>query len=163
VKVGTGGSVSFYNGAGSVDVVADVGGWFTDGSTAATGSLFVGVTPARILDTRDGTGGVPIAPLGSNATMVASVAGHGGVPAMTAATPPTAVVLNVTVAGPTAASYLTTWPDGATKPLASDLNWVSGETVPNLVVVKLGSNGNIDLFNGVASVNVVIDVVGWYG
>jgi hypothetical protein len=31
------------------------------------------------------------------------------------------------------------------------------------VVVKLGSNGSIDLFNGVGSVNVVIDVVGWYG
>jgi len=155
--------VSFYNGTGSVDVVADVGGWFSDGTAAATGSLFVGVTPARILDTRDGTGPVPIAALGSNATMVASVAGHGGVPAMTATTPATAVVLNVTVTGPTASSYLTVWPDGSVKPLASDLNWVSGATVPNLVVIKLGSNGNIDLFNGVGSVNIVVDVVGWYG
>jgi hypothetical protein len=47
--------------------------------------------------------------------------------------------------------------------VASDLNWVNGETVPNLVVVKLGSTGKIDLFNSVGSVNVVIDVVGWYG
>jgi hypothetical protein len=82
---------------------------------------------------------------------------------MTATTPPTAVVLNVTVTGSTASSYLTVWPDGAGKPLASDLNWARGETVPNLVVVKLGSNGSIDLFNGAGSVNVVIDVVGWYG
>ena len=82
---------------------------------------------------------------------------------MTATTPPTAVVLNVTVTGSTAPSYLTVWPDGSAQPLASDLNWVSGETVPNMVVVKLGSNGNIDLFNGVGSVNVVIDIVGWYG
>jgi hypothetical protein len=82
---------------------------------------------------------------------------------MTATTPPTAVVLNVTVTGSTAPSYLTVWPDGSAQPVASDLNWVNGETVPNLVVVKLGSNGNIDLFNGVGSVNVVIDIVGWYG
>jgi hypothetical protein len=95
--------------------------------------------------------------------MVAVVAGRGGVPLMTATTPPTAVVLNVTVTGSTASSYLTVWPDASAKPLASDLNWVSGETTPNLVVVKLEINGNMELFNGVGSVNVVIDVVGWYG
>jgi hypothetical protein len=36
-------------------------------------------------------------------------------------------------------------------------------TVPNLVVVKLGSNGAVDLYNAFGSVDVVIDVVGWYG
>jgi hypothetical protein len=31
------------------------------------------------------------------------------------------------------------------------------------VVVKLGADGSIDLFNLAGSADVVIDVVGWYG
>jgi hypothetical protein len=157
VKVGTGGSVDFYDAAGHTDIVADVAGWFTDGTTAAGGSLFVGVTPARILDSRNSQN------IGPSATRMLLVAGQGGVPAMNATVPPTAVVLNVTVTNPTAGSYLTVWPDGASRPLASDLNYVVGQTVPNLVVVKLGANGSIDLFNGVGTVNAIVDVVGWYG
>ena len=64
---------------------------------------------------------------------------------------------------PSAAGYLTAWPDGASRPLASDVNFVVGQTVPNLVVVKLGANGSIDMFNGVGSVDAIVDVVGWYG
>jgi hypothetical protein len=160
---GTPGWVSFFNAAGSTQIIADIGGWFSDGTNAAaTGSRFVGVTPARILDTRDGTGGFH-APLGQGTTIAATVAGVGGVPAMDATVAPSAVVLNVTVTDTTASSYLTVWPDGATQPNASDLNWVTGLTVPNLVVVKVGANGKIDLFNPAASANVIIDVVGWYG
>jgi hypothetical protein len=157
VKVGSGGSVSFYNAAGTVDVVADVGGWFTDGGTAAGGSLFVGVQPARILDTRLTHN------LGPSATLALAVAGQGGVPAMNVAVPPAAVVINVTVTNPTAASFLSVWPGSTTQPLASDLNYVAGQTVPNLVVVKLGADGSIDLFNAAGTTDVVVDVVGWYG
>jgi len=167
VKVGslnsTPGWVSFYNPAGSTHVIADIGGWFSDATNlAATGSRFVGVTPARILDTRNGTGGFST-PLGQGQTIAATVAGLGGVPAMNAAIPPSAVVLNVTVTNTTAGSFLTVWPDGATRPNASDLNWVSGLTVPNLVVVKVGTGGKIDLYNPAGSTDVIIDVVGWYG
>ena len=82
---------------------------------------------------------------------------------MNATVAPSAVVLNVTVTDTTGQSYLTVWPDGANQPTASDLNWVPGLTVPNLVVVKVGSNGKIDLFNPAGSTDVIIDVVGWYG
>src|ERR1700694_1663049 len=165
VKVGANGTpgwVSFFNAAGSTQIIADIGGWFSDGTAAATGSRFVGGTPPRILDTRDGTGGFH-APLGQGQKIAATVAGVGGVPAMNATVAPSAVVLNVTVTDTTASSYLTAWPDGATQPNASDLNWVTGLTVPNLVVVKVGPNGKIDLFNPAGSANVIIDVVGWYG
>jgi hypothetical protein len=152
VKVGSGGWVGFYNPTGSVDVIADVGGWFSD-----IGSRFVGVTPSRILDTR------PASSLGPGATRVLTVAGQGGVPLMSSTVPPVAVVLNVTVTSPTASSFLTVWPDGSTKPLASDLNYVAGLTVPNLVVVKLGASGAIDLYNAAGTTDVIVDVVGWYG
>ncbi len=82
---------------------------------------------------------------------------------MGSAVPPTAVVLNITVTDTTTASFLTLWPDGTAQPLASDLNWVAGDTLPNLIVVKLGANGSIDFYNGFGMTDVIVDVVGWYG
>ena len=160
VPVGSGGKVSFYNGLGSADLVVDVNGYFTDNS--GTGASFVSLTPTRIVDTRYGTGGFS-SPLGAGAPMVVTVAGNGGVPGMGSATPPKAVVLNITVEGATAASDLVVWPDGASRPLASDLNFVGGQTVPNLVIVKLSATGKIDISNDFGSTSVIVDVVGWYG
>jgi hypothetical protein len=155
VPIGTLGRVSFYNGLGSADFVVDVNGYFTDSSR--TGAAFVPVVPSRILDTRYSS------PVVAGAPKVLLVAGHGGVPAMASGTPPQAVVLNVTVARPSTASFLTVWPDGASTPTASDLNFVGGQAVPNLVVVKLSAGGNIDILNGYGSSDVIVDVVGWYG
>jgi hypothetical protein len=154
--------VDLYNFAGNVDLVVDVGGYFTDATAGGTGSRFNALTPARLLDTRDRTGGVSSA-VGAGGTLAVQVAGQNGVPAMTAATPPTAVVLNVTVTNPTAAGYLALWPDGSGQPLASDLNFGKRQTRANLVVVKVGANGKVDLSNLAGSTDVVIDVVGWYG
>jgi hypothetical protein len=162
VAVGSGGKVDLYNFAGNVDLVVDVGGYFTDATPGGTGSRFNWLTPARLLDTRNGTGGVSSA-VGAGGILAAQVAGQKGVPAMTAAIPPTAVVLNVTVTNPTTAGYLTVWPDGNGQPLASDLNFGKGQTRANLVVVKVGANGKVDLFSLAGSTDVVIDVVGWYG
>lgn len=119
----------------------------------ATGAAFVGLTPTRLIDTRNGHG-----PVGAGATLPVPVAGQNGVP-----TTATAVVLNVTVTGPTAPSFLTVWPDGATQPLASDLNYVPGKTVPNLVVVKVATSGAVDFYNAFGSADVIVDIVGWYG
>jgi hypothetical protein len=172
VGIGAGGQVSFLNFQGSVDVIADVGGWFTDSSNpSAIGGTFVGVTPARILDTRNGiglvnglngVGPVPTTPFGPGEGTMIQVAGQGGIPAMTDPNPPTAVVANVTITHPTVSGYLTAWPDGSTRPLASDLNWAAGLTVPNLVVVKLGSSGMADLFTAAGCVDAIVDVVGYY-
>jgi hypothetical protein len=56
----------------------------------------------------------------------------------------------------------TVWPTGVSRPTASDLNWVAGQTVPNLVVATLGSDGAIQVFNAAGSVDVVVDVSGWH-
>jgi hypothetical protein len=63
----------------------------------------------------------------------------------------------------TSGSYLTVWPGGATQPNASDLNYTAGLTVPNLVIVKIGTSGQVDFFNAAGSTDVIVDVVGWYG
>ena len=50
MKLGTGGKVTIYNNTGSVDVIVDVNGWFTDSSVArAAGALHAAETPARRL------------------------------------------------------------------------------------------------------------------
>ena len=163
VKLGAGGRISFFNALGSVNIIADVAGWYSDGVTTTTGSTFTGVTPARILDTRTGTGGFT-SPVGPGGTIAVTASGWGGIPLMTSTTPnpPIAVVLNVTAVNPTAGSYLTVFPDGAPQPVASDLNMTPGQIVPNLVVVRIGSNGVIDFFNAAGSTDVLADVVGYY-
>ena len=72
-----------------------------------------------------------------------------------------AVVLNATATEPTAASYLTLWPAGFTRSPLSNLNFVPGETVPNLVTVPV-SEGKISVYNNAGSVHVILDVVGYY-
>lgn len=163
-KLGSGGQLSIYNAVGSVNVIADVVGWYTDGIAASSGATFTGVTPVRILDSRSGIGGVS-SPVGPGRTIAVTVAGWGGVPLMTSTSPvpPVAVVLNVTAVSATAGSYLTVFADGASRPLASDLNFAAGQIVPNLVVVRVGSNGLVDFFNAAGSADIVADVVGWYG
>ena len=162
VKLGSAGQVAIFNGLGSTDVVVDVNGWFTDTSNpSATGGTFTGVTPTRILDTRVGTGGFH-SPLGAGQSIALPVAGFGGVPTMTDQVVPTAAVINVTVIGATSGGYLTVYPNGSALPLASDLNWPAGAIVPNLVVVKLGPDGKIAIFNGMGNTDVIVDVVGWY-
>ena len=48
-------------------------------------------------------------------------------------------------------------------PLASNLNFVPGQTIPNLVVAKVGANGNIALTNNSpGTVQLIADVAGYY-
>ena len=55
-KIGAGGAISIFNLLGTTNVIADVQGWFDDGSDPAADTL-VAVSPTRVLDSRDGTGG----------------------------------------------------------------------------------------------------------
>jgi len=155
VKLGAGGKVTIFNSSGSSDVVVDVGGWYTDASVAGSLGALVPVSPARILDTRDGTGGLA-GPLTAGANVDAQVTGRGGVPASGAR----AVVLNATVVSPAAAGHLTVFPAGTARPLTSDLNFAAGETQANLVVVQLGAGGKVAM-SAAAGTHVIFDVAGW--
>ena len=156
VPVGADGTVSLYNNAGSVHLVADVGGYYTDETSVEGGSGLLRVSPTRLLDTRS-TG-----KLVGGSSLTVQVAGRAGVPGAEADVPPTAAVLNLTATGPTAATFLTAWPSGIARPLASDLNVRAGETRPNLVVVKLGPAGAVDVFVNSGAVDIVVDVFAYY-
>ena len=144
VAAGTDGDLSFYNAQGDAALVVDVEGYILPSPAGASG-LFTGVTPYRICDTRarnpSNLSGLNLTQcegktLGAGAALTINVAGTnpsgeiggaGGVPA----TGVSAVVLNVTVADTSTSSYLTVWPTGASRPVASSLNWSDGQTVPN--------------------------------
>jgi hypothetical protein len=152
-QVGADGKVAIYNNTGATDVIADVAGWF-----GPVGSRYFSISPTRILDTRNGTGTGTTVRLGPGGTIDLPVAGVGGVPPSGVAS----VVLNVTVTDPTGPeSFLTLFPSGTARPLASNLNFVAGETVPNLVVVRV-QNGRVSIFNNLGATHVVADVQGWF-
>ena len=156
VRVGTGGSVSVFA-QRRTDLVLDVAGYFTATSAAVDSGRFMPVTPSRLLDTRDGDG-APAARPGAGGTVHLAVAGHGGVPESGAA----AVAMTVTATESAAAGYVTAWPGGASRPLASNLNLPGANaTVANVVLVPLGADGSVDLFTQ-RPTHLVADVVGWF-
>ncbi|WP_327414448.1 hypothetical protein [Streptomyces sp. NBC_01233] len=148
------GKVDLRNNAGSVDLIADVTGYYTD--KADTGSALTPITPTRFLDTRDGTGANK-ARIGPGGVVTLQVAGVKGVPASGV----TAVVMNVTAVGPTEAGHVTVYPNGQAAPGVSNLNFTAGQVVPNLVTVPV-VNGKVDLRNNAGSVDLIADVTGYY-
>ncbi|MFE2242277.1 hypothetical protein ACFXCU_22560 [Streptomyces virginiae] len=148
------GKVDLRNNAGSVDLIADVTGYYTD--QAGAGSAFNPVTPARFLDTRDGTGAAKQR-VGPGGVVTLQVAGVKGIPASGV----TAVVMNVTAVGPTEAGHVTVYPNGQAAPGVSNLNFTPGQIVPNLVTVPV-VNGKVDLRNNSGSVDLIADVTGYY-
>lgn len=156
VKVQENGQVYLFNSAGRTDVVIDVAGWYGLDALGVPGS-YTGLEPARLLDTRIALG-APAAKIGPGGAIELQVTGRGGVPASGVG----AVVLNVTVTEPTTGSFLTAWPAGMTRPLASNLNFRAGQTVANLVMVNVGAGGKVALYSHSGSAHVIVDVAGWY-
>ncbi len=156
VPLGADGAVNLVNALGRLDLVADLAGWFDATPTPTTGHL-VPLSPARLLDTRYGTGS-PGGPVGPNSGIALQVTGRGGVPASGVS----AVVLNLTAVDNTTNSFVTVYPNGAARPLASNLNPIAGRITSNLVTVPVGTNGQILLFNAFGSTDLVADVFGWY-
>lgn len=157
VPVGDNGYVDLYNGGwDTTDLIADITGYFTP--TAAAG--FAPVGPSRLVDTRTGTG----APRGQ-------IPGRNSIPVQIAGATPglpsggiTAVALNVTVTNPREDGHLIVYPSGQAVPTASNLNFTAGQTIANSVVVPVGADGRIRVFNGAwAGADVIVDVVGYYG
>ena len=158
VAVGDGGRVQVFNRFGSTHVIFDVVGFYAD-DTGPEGSRFHAIDPYRYFDTRTGRGGIEVGSRGPNSVLQFDALGRGGVPSAGV----TAVLMNVTVTQPTMPSFLTVYPDDvAARPLASNLNFVPGQTVPNLVAVRVPASGVIDFYNLQGDVHVIADVVGYY-
>ena len=154
-KIGAGGKVCIFTWA-ETDIVADVNGYVPTGGSPSS------VVPARVLETRVGTTELTVDHLfegigrrAAGSVLELVVAGRGGV-----AVSAEAVLLNVTAVTPASAGFLTVWPCGETKPLASNVNYAAGDVVPNAVLAKIGAGGKVCIFTSAAT-DIVADVNGY--
>lgn len=122
-------------------------------SGGGSGTVLVSTSPERVLDTREP--GAAFATLGTNGTGRLSFTGY--VPADARA-----VEINITVVNGTAPSYITAWPADGTQSTTSVINWADAQPVANAMSVKLGTNQSIDLFNRHGSVDLVVDLMGYF-
>ncbi len=151
-----GAAVAVTFGAGSLGLVSA-----TSPSDAVT---YVPIDPCRVADTRS----APEANTGPRATPISqdethAIAAHGsngdctGIP-----TTATAVQLNVTALGATSTTFLTFWGSGS-RPNVSSLNPVPGQPpTPNAVTAPLSTTGVFNVYNAFGSVDIVVDIVGYY-
>ncbi len=151
VPVGSDGKVTIFNRSnGSAQFIADVAGYYLPGTPSVTGS-FKAVAPDRIFDTRK----TSAAGVGKDATVSFTVPGGNGAPL--------AAVFNLTVAGPQNFGFVTAFPSGTLRPNASNLNFAKGQIVPNLVVVRVGNDGKVSLFNrSDGSSHLIADLAGYF-
>ena len=152
VPVGAGGQVSLFDrSSGTVQLVADVAGYFLPGKPGAPG-LFQALAPSRVLDTRESSSA------GADASVSFRVAGVNGVPVGAAS-----VVFNLTVTEPESFGFVSAYASGTDRSAASNVNYAKGQTVPNLVTVPVGADGKVTLFNRSAGkADLIADVAGYH-
>jgi hypothetical protein len=133
----------------TTNIIVDLTGYFVP----SAGMGFNGVAPTRLLDTRVGTH------LASGETR--------SIPLTDIPDSAVGAVVNVTATGSTSPGYLTVFPCGQGAPTASNLNYLPGATVPNLVAVGVGDQKSLCIYNyesdNVASADVIVDISGFYG
>ncbi|HSJ90880.1 MAG TPA: hypothetical protein VK917_02355, partial [Ilumatobacter sp.] len=121
--------------------------------------------PCRVVDTRSGS---PIG-AGDAAALAVQITGANGACTGALAIPADAVgvATNVTVIQPNGAasgrSYFTVYPNGATRPITSNLNFVNGQApTPNKVDVGIGTSGQIIIYNNEGTAHAAVDIFGYY-
>jgi hypothetical protein len=148
VPAGTNGSIDVFA-SNPTDLVIDIDGYFAPMGTG--GLSLYGVTPCRVVDTRQPAGSAAITSLD-----VAVSASACGIPAAAQAH-----VVNVTVVPPAPFGFLTLWPQGQTRPFVSTLNAGDGAVTSNMAIVP-ASNGWISAFASNPT-HLIADISGYFG
>jgi hypothetical protein len=132
-------------------LAVDVAGWFTGPSAAkSTDGVFVPTTPIRVLDTRAAS---VMPPWGGSTFEFSSGTPFEGQTA--------AAAMNVTITDPLYFGFVTAYPAGVERPLASNLNVTEfDQIIANHAIVRLGTRG-VALFTQ-SGTHLVADVTGWY-
>ncbi|MFK8024327.1 MAG: DUF1501 domain-containing protein [Ilumatobacter sp.] len=156
VGVGSDGTISIFNRHGHADVLVDVMGVFVPGGGER--GRFQPLSPSRLLDTRDGNG-VAKRRIRQRSSTSLQVTGRGGVPSSGV----DAVVVNLLAIRPNGEGWVVGWPSGEPMPVVSNVQYQTGRTVPTLAVVKVGQGGRIDLMASDGDLDMVVDVVGFFG
>ena len=162
VKVGTGGKVTLFNAVGTVQLIADVAGYYD----ASAPDDFVPLTPTRIFDTRDGTynanGTAPIGAAAATSVQIAGTlttsTGQVRVPANA-----DAAVFNLTGTSPSTSTYVSALTASPSQtPTISNINLRPGATVPNLAITKIGAGGRLFSYNAQGTTAVLADLAGYF-
>jgi hypothetical protein len=165
IPVGSDGYIDLKNTAelssGTVQLIADVSGYFARSPFETAPESFTPIDPARVLDTRNGTGAAKgkVAAYGSIPVNIAGYYYNSGV-----AFDSGDVSVHLTVTDTSGSGYLTAYSnDSASMPTASSLNFTAGQTVSNTLIVPVGGSGKIRIYNGsTGSVDIVADITGFY-
>ena len=150
VGVAPGGTVRLYNAKGSVNLIADLAGYFRTGTGAGYTAY---ARPARLVDTRTGLG-APRRQVAQGRPVTFTVP---GLPSGTRA-----VSVNLTALNATTPTYLTAYRAGTTSPSVSNLNVGDGYPVSNLVTIPVDSYGRVTVSIARGQADLVVDAAGYY-
>jgi hypothetical protein len=163
VSLGSDGAFNIYPQT-TINFIVDIVGYFSDQQTDAngTGLLYNALAaPVRLLDTRAGLPACdsPGAPLtaGVARTEAARITCT-GIPVSALSVVGNATVVNDTGA---AGSFVTLYASGAARPGVSNLNYTTGQVVPNAFTVGLGGDGAFNIY-AQTGINFIADVSGYY-
>lgn len=170
VQLSSGGAITLFNAAGSLDAIVDVQGYFAapPGSGPIAGE-FHSITPIRMCDTRANhhtvCAGATNQPLLARTWRKVVLSGTGSIPATGA----TAGVFNLTGTQGTLSTFLAVTAPNASdlcptaSPGSSNLNPKAGGSLANRVISPLGPANDICVYNAVGSIEFIVDVDGWFG
>jgi hypothetical protein len=154
VKLGASGSICVFSNV-ETDLILDVNGYDAAQSVARF------FEPTRVLDTRAGLttadgqfAGGGLRP--ADSVLELPIGGRLGVP-----TAIRAAVLNITVTEASAPGFVTVYPCGGTRPIASTLNYGRGTTVANLAVAATTTDGKVCIYTQTAT-HLVVDLSGYH-
>ena len=157
--------------AGTIDITVQTPGGnsqaaLADRYTYVDKGAYAALSPFRICDTRKAGSGIAAnqcdgagkGTLGPGGAITAQITASGGPVPLNAQ----AVVVNLTAIDHSSGStYISAYPTGA-QTFASNVNIAGGKAEANLAIVRLSSGGQITLFNGAGSADVIVDVEGYF-
>ncbi len=154
VSVSADGTVCVYTSA-ATDLVVDVDGYVPTDAEPVT------VEPVRLLDTRSaGTtadGQYEAAGrVAAGSTTPVEATDRSGIPDSA-----NVVLLSVTAVNPSDGGYLTVYACGGDAPLASNVNFSAGQTVPNFVAIAVSDADEVCVYSSAAT-HLVVDASGYF-
>ncbi|HET9896802.1 MAG TPA: hypothetical protein VFQ44_17865 [Streptosporangiaceae bacterium] len=170
VPVGPDGHVAFINASSGTDqLILDLTGYFITPQAASAAGVTTSTyhplaDPARIFLTKNGTGGVPAAQVAPGAALIVTIAGNNTNGAGVPSTGVTAVALHIGAIAPAGDNgWVAAYPDGAARPEVSNVDFIGGQTYSSTVILPVGADGKIDLYNGSGKpIDLVGDLSGYF-
>lgn len=162
VGLSSAGNLRFYS-TTSTELFADIIGYFAP--PAVNGLYYHPLPkPIRLFDTRAPIPGFPACEYlsqqltaGNELAKQARITCDG----ITIPSDAQAIVGNATVVGPAGTGFITLWPDDQVKPFVSNLNYVTGQVVPNAFTVRLSNAGQFRAYSS-QNTDFIVDIAGYY-